>query len=91
MHGSPMNSTMVHDFDVGDIIPDWKLILDEEYKYMDQFEWESLSPEEKRIQLYLNQKHTLDLFLERGAISKAQYDKSLSDLTVKMGLFNLAE
>ena len=53
---------------------------------MDQFEWESLSPEEKRIQLYLNQKQTLDLFLERGAISKAQYDKSFSDLTVKMGM-----
>ena len=58
---------------------------------MEQFEWEKLSPEEKRIQLYLNQKHTLDLFLEHGAISKAQYDKSLGDLTVKMGMFNLAE
>jgi hypothetical protein len=91
MHGSPMNPTMVHDFDVGDIIPDWKLILDEEYKYMDQFEWESLSPEEKRIQLYLNQKQTLDLFLERGAISKAQYDKSFSDLTVKMGMNGIGE
>ena len=53
---------------------------------MDQFEWESLSLEEKRIQLYLNQKQTLALFLERGAISKAQYDKSLGDLTVKMGM-----
>ena len=91
MHGSPMNPTMVHDFDVGDIIPDWKLILDEEYKYMDQFEWESLSPEKKRIQLYLNQKQTLDLFLEHGAISKAQYDKSLGDLTVKMGMNDIGE
>ena len=91
MHGSPMNPTMVHDFDVGDIIPDWKLILDEEYKYMDQFEWESLSPEKKRIQLYLNQKQTLDLFLEHGAISKAQHDKSLGDLTVKMGMNDIGE
>ena len=86
-----MNLTMVHDFDVGDIIPDWKLILDEEYKYMDQFEWESLSPEEKRIQLYLNQKQTLDAFLERGAISKAQYDKSLGDLTSRMGMKGLSK
>ena len=53
---------------------------------MEQTEWEKLSPEEKRIQLYLNQKQTLDAFLERGAISKAQYDKSLGDLTVKMGM-----
>ena len=40
---------------------------------------------EKLIQLYFEQKKTLDLFLERGAISKAQYDKSLGDLTRKMG------
>lgn len=53
---------------------------------MEQTEWEKLSPEEKRIQLYLNQIQTLDAFLERGAISKAQYDKSLGDLTVKMGM-----
>ncbi len=86
-----MNHTMVHDFDVGDIIPDWELILDEEYKYMDQFEWESLSPEEKRIQLYLNQKQTLDAFLKRGAITKNQYDKSLGDLTVKMGMTGVGE
>ena len=53
---------------------------------MDQVEWESLSPEEKRVQLYLNQKQTLEAFLERGAISKAQFDKSLGDLTIKMGM-----
>ena len=53
---------------------------------MEQYEWEKLSPEEKRIQLYLNQKQTLEAFLERGAISKAQFDKSLGDLTVKMGM-----
>ena len=45
-----------------------------------------LSHEEQLKQLYLDQKHTLDLFLERGAISRAQYDKSLGDLTKKMGM-----
>jgi len=53
---------------------------------MEQEEWEKLSPEEKRVQLYLNQKQTLEAFLERGAISKAQFDKSLGDLTNKMGM-----
>ena len=42
--------------------------------------------EERKKELFLNQKHTLDLFLERGAISRAQYDKSLGDLIVKMGI-----
>lgn len=49
-------------------------------------EWTDLSPEEKKVQLFLNQKQTLDLFLERGAISQAQYDKSLGDLREKMGV-----
>ena len=47
--------------------------------------WGSLSYAEKNRALYLKQKKTLDLFLERGAISQAQHDKSLNDLTVKMG------
>ena len=47
--------------------------------------WGSLSYTEKNRALYLQQKQTLDLFLECGAISKAQHDKSLHDLTVKMG------
>ncbi len=42
--------------------------------------------EEQLRQLYLDQKHTLDLFLERGAITRAQYEKSLGDLTKKMGM-----
>ena len=37
-------------------------------------------------QLYLSQKQTLDTFLNNGAITKAQYDKSLGDLTRKMGI-----
>ena len=44
-----------------------------------------LTHEEQLRRLYLDQKRTLDLFLERGAISRAQYDKSLGDLTRKMG------
>lgn len=51
---------------------------------MDQAVWEKLTPEEKKKQLFLNQKKTLDLFLERRAISQAQYDKSLGDLKEKM-------
>ena len=53
---------------------------------MEQEEWDRLSPEEKRVQLYINQKHTLEAFLERGAISRSQFDKSLGDLTIKMGM-----
>ena len=49
-------------------------------------DWEALTPEEKKKQLFLKQKNTLDLFLERNAISKAQYDKSLGDLIDKMGI-----
>ena len=53
---------------------------------MEQYEWEKLSPEQKKIQLYLEQKKTLETFLAHGTISKAQYDKSLGDLTEKMGM-----
>lgn len=49
-------------------------------------EWEKLSPEEKKKQLFLKQKELLDTFLEKNAISKAQYDKSLGDLRDKMGM-----
>ena len=45
-----------------------------------------LTSDEKKIDLYLRQKRTLDLFLERHAISQAQYNKSLGDLTEKMGM-----
>jgi len=34
----------------------------------------------------MKQKELLDQFLERGAISQAQHDKSLHDLTEKMGI-----
>lgn len=52
---------------------------------MQQEEWEKLTPEEKKKQLYLKQKRMLEQFLKRNAISQAQYDKSLGDLTEKMG------
>ena len=51
-----------------------------------QTSWEKLTPEEKKRELFRKQKKTLDLFLERNAISKAQYDKSLGDLREKMGM-----
>ena len=47
---------------------------------------EPMNAEEKKRDLYLRQKKLLDTFLEHGAISPAQYDKSLGDLTVKMGM-----
>ena len=46
---------------------------------------DSMTPEEKRRELYDRQVALLDTFLEHGTISKAQYDKSLHDLTEKMG------
>ena len=53
---------------------------------LDQIEWEKLTPDEKKKQLFIKQKKLLDTFLERNAISKAQYDKSLGDLRNKMGM-----
>ena len=47
--------------------------------------WDKLTPEEKKRKLYERQVATLDTFLEHGAIIKEQHDKSLHDLTVKMG------
>ena len=45
-----------------------------------------MTAEEKKRDLYLRQKQLLNTFLEHGAISRSQYDKSLGDLTVKMGM-----
>ena len=47
-------------------------------------EWNNLTPEEKKRQLYEKQVAMLQSFLERNAISKEQYEKSLHDLTEKM-------
>lgn len=48
--------------------------------------WENLSPKEKKLRLFESQKKTLDIFLKNGAISPAQYNKSYTDLKVKMGI-----
>ena len=40
----------------------------------------------KEVELYLRQKKMLEQFLERNAISKEQFEKSLGDLTEKMGM-----
>ena len=62
-------------------------LLAEEVKIMEKGAiWEELSPDEKKKELFLQQKHTLDAFLERHAISQKQYDKSLGDLREKMGM-----
>ena len=47
--------------------------------------WSDLSAPEKKRQLFLNQKATLLLFLEKGAITQAQFEKSYGDLMRKMG------
>ena len=47
--------------------------------------WEGLSYEEKNHQLYMRQKKLLETFLERRAISREQFEKSLHDLKEKMG------
>lgn len=46
--------------------------------------WDSLSYEEKNRVLFERQKRMLEEFLEKGAISQPQYEKSLHDLTEKM-------
>ena len=55
-------------------------------KDLNQIEWEKQTPQEKKKQLFLKQKKLLETFLERNAISKAQYEKSLGDLRDKMGM-----
>ena len=47
--------------------------------------WEALTYKEKNHQLFLREKALLAEFLEHGAISQAQHDKSLHDLIEKMG------
>lgn len=46
---------------------------------------------EKKKQLFLNQKRTLDIFLANGAITRAQYDKSFGDLVKLMGMEEVAK
>ncbi|MBQ6262708.1 MAG: hypothetical protein IJK58_04255 [Clostridia bacterium] len=53
---------------------------------MRQTDWESLSREEKKKQLFLKQKDLLETFLKSGAISRAQYEKSYNDMNEKLGI-----
>ena len=46
--------------------------------------WDSLSYKEKNRLLFERQKTMLEEFLEKGAISKPQYEKSMHDLIEKM-------
>ena len=54
-------------------------------------DWEHLSPEEKKKELYFKQKRLLQTFLERHAITQKQYEKSLNGLTEKMGMEDVEE
>ena len=47
--------------------------------------------DEKKKALFIEQKKTLDTFLSKGAISKAQYDKSYGDLKNLMGMEDVAK
>ncbi len=49
------------------------------------------SPDEKKKQLFLEQKRTLNIFLSNGAITQAQYNKSYGDLVVLMGMQDVAK
>ena len=55
------------------------------YETDQERQWQRLSYTEKNHQLYLKQKSMLDTFLEHGAITQRQHDKSLYDLREKMG------
>ena len=52
---------------------------------IDREQYTALLRAEQNHLLYLKQKALLETFLEKGAISRAQYEKSLHDLTEKMG------
>ena len=56
-----------------------------------QANWEVLTPEQKKKALFLKQKDLLDTFLAHHAITQAQYNKSLGDLTEKMGMRERSE
>ena len=56
---------------------------------MANIEWAKMTPAQKKEELYRKQKRTLELFLERNAISKEHYDQCLADLRAKMGMEHL--
>ena len=50
-----------------------------------QRRWERMSPEEKRRALFRQQRETLEAFRDRHAISQAQYDRGLREMTAALG------
>ena len=46
---------------------------------------------DKKKDLFLKQKETLDTFLKTGAITQLQYNKSYGDLVKKMGMESVVE
>ena len=50
-----------------------------------QRRWERMSSEEKRRQLFQRQKETLEAFRVRHAISQAQYDRGIKEMTAALG------
>lgn len=59
--------------------------MNKDFADLDMADWASFSHEEKNRFLFFRQKQMLDMFMEHGAISQAQHDKSLHDLIEKMG------
>lgn len=53
-------------------------VLDKDYS--------ALTPEEKKLRLYLEQKRTLEDLRARNAITQEQFEKSFHDMTEKMGM-----
>ena len=51
---------------------------------MEYQEWRQLSYSSKNQELYISQMETLKKFVERNAISRAEYEKGLHSLMEKM-------
>ena len=49
-----------------------------------QRQWEAMTPEQKKKQLFLDQKALLEKFLSRHAISQEQYQISMAVITGAM-------
>ena len=49
--------------------------------------WSRMTYKEKNRVLFERQKRLLEMFLARGAIDQAQYEKSMNDLTTKFKEF----
>ena len=47
--------------------------------------WARMTPEEKRRQLFRQQRETLEAFRDRHAISQAQYDRGMREMTAALG------